>query len=205
MEWSLKYTHIYTHIYIFCFLGLRMWRMEVPRLGVESELKPLAYTTATAKPGLICVCDLYHSSQPCQILNPLRGARDGTHILTDTGWIHFRWATLGIPWNIFLRTITPAPWCWVMQLICVYVWVWQIVSLEGRMTNVLVCPGLWGFPGHAALGDKAGKVPGTVGWVNHPPGRIPENLVPVTITRKGSWGPRPGARFTCHSLPYCVV
>ena len=34
----------------FFFLGLRPQHMKVPRLGVESELYPLAYTTATAMP-----------------------------------------------------------------------------------------------------------------------------------------------------------
>ena len=32
--------------------------MEVPRPGVESELQPPAYTTATAMPDLSHVCDL---------------------------------------------------------------------------------------------------------------------------------------------------
>ena len=41
--------YIYTYIYIyFVFLGLHPRHMEAPRLGVESELQPLAYTTATA-------------------------------------------------------------------------------------------------------------------------------------------------------------
>ena len=35
-------------LFIFCFLGPCLWHMEVPRLGVKSELLPLAYTTATA-------------------------------------------------------------------------------------------------------------------------------------------------------------
>ena len=35
-------------IIIFVFLGLHPWHMEVPGLGVESELQLLAYTTATA-------------------------------------------------------------------------------------------------------------------------------------------------------------
>ena len=39
---------------------------------VESELQPLAYTTATATRDLSCVCDLYHSSQQ----RPLNEARD---------------------------------------------------------------------------------------------------------------------------------
>ena len=32
----------------FCFLGPHVQHMEFPRLGVKLELKPLAYTTATA-------------------------------------------------------------------------------------------------------------------------------------------------------------
>ena len=34
----------------------------IPRLGVESELQLLAYTTATAMPFLSLVYGLYHSS-----------------------------------------------------------------------------------------------------------------------------------------------
>ena len=30
------------------FLGLDLWHMEVPRLGVKADLQLLAYTTATA-------------------------------------------------------------------------------------------------------------------------------------------------------------
>ena len=67
----------------FFFLGLHSRHMEVPRLGVESELKPLAYTTATATWDPSCVCDPHHCSPQCQILNPLREARDRTGILMD--------------------------------------------------------------------------------------------------------------------------
>ena len=45
----------------FVFLGPLPWHMEIPRLGVQSELKPPAYTTATATPDLSRVCDLHHS------------------------------------------------------------------------------------------------------------------------------------------------
>ena len=49
---------------LFCvfFLGLCPKHMEVPRLGVESQLQLLAGTTATATPDLSCVCDLHHGS-----------------------------------------------------------------------------------------------------------------------------------------------
>ena len=52
----------------YCFLGLRMWYMEVPRLEVESKLQLLVYTTATATLDRSRVCDLRHSntgSEPC--------------------------------------------------------------------------------------------------------------------------------------------
>ena len=34
--------------FFFVFLGAHLWHMEVPRLGVESELELPAYTTVTA-------------------------------------------------------------------------------------------------------------------------------------------------------------
>ena len=58
--------------------------MEIARLGVQSELQLLAYTTATVTRDLSHVCDLHHSSQ---ILNPLCEARDPTHNLMDTNQI----------------------------------------------------------------------------------------------------------------------
>ena len=59
----------------FCFLGLHVWHMEVPRLGVKSELQLPICTTATATRDLTHICDLYHSSQQRRILNPLSEAR----------------------------------------------------------------------------------------------------------------------------------
>ena len=56
--------------------------MEAPRLEVESELQLLAYATATRNPS--CICNLHHSSQQHQTLNPLSEARDQIHILMDT-------------------------------------------------------------------------------------------------------------------------
>ena len=57
--------------------------MEVPRLGAESELQPLAFATATAMQDPSRVWDLHHSSRQHQILHPLSEARDGTQILMD--------------------------------------------------------------------------------------------------------------------------
>ena len=66
------------------FLGPHLQHMEVPRLAVESKLQLPAYTTATATWDLSRVCNLHHSSWQCWILNPLREARDGSHVLMDT-------------------------------------------------------------------------------------------------------------------------
>ena len=75
--------------FFFVFLGPHLWHMEVPRLGVESELQLPAYTTAPAPQDLSRVCDLHHNSQQPQIPNPLREARDQTRILMDTSQVHY--------------------------------------------------------------------------------------------------------------------
>ena len=58
--------------------------MEVPRLGIESELQVPAYTTAIATRDPSHICDLHLSSWQCCIFNPLSKARDPTCILRDT-------------------------------------------------------------------------------------------------------------------------
>ena len=55
------------YLFIYLFLGLHPQHMEVPRLGVKSELQLLTYTTATAT----------------QALNPLSEVRDWT----ESSWI----------------------------------------------------------------------------------------------------------------------
>ena len=57
--------------------------MEVPRLGVELELQPLAYTTNTAMLDLSHIGSLHHSSWQHWILNPLSTAR----IRPASSWI----------------------------------------------------------------------------------------------------------------------
>ena len=52
----------------------------------------LVYTIATEMPDLSHVFNLHHSSQQCQILNPLIKARNLIHILMDAGWVHYYWA-----------------------------------------------------------------------------------------------------------------
>ena len=66
------------------FLGPHPCLMEIPQLGVESELQLLAYTTATAMPDPSHICDLHWSLWQCEILNPLSKVSNQTHSLLDT-------------------------------------------------------------------------------------------------------------------------
>ena len=63
-------------LYLLIFLGPHLRHMEVPRLGVESELQPLAHATATASRDGSHLCDLQDSSWQHWILNPQSEARD---------------------------------------------------------------------------------------------------------------------------------
>ena len=94
---------IYLFIY-FCFLGPPSWPMEVPKLGVESELQLPTYSTATAKQHPCCVCTLHHSSQQYRIANPLSAVRDRTGILMYTSQIHFCCTTMGTPTSTILKS-----------------------------------------------------------------------------------------------------
>ena len=74
---------------ILSFLGLHPQHVEIPRLGVQSELLLPADTRATAIPDLSCICNLHYSAWQRQILNPLSEARDWTHILArDNTGVH---------------------------------------------------------------------------------------------------------------------
>ena len=77
-------TFIYLLTYLFVFLGLHPQHVEVPRLGVESELQLPAYSTAPAMPDPSHICDLHLSSRQRHILKPLSKARDPNHVLMDT-------------------------------------------------------------------------------------------------------------------------
>ena len=63
---------------LYFFLVPHLRHIEVPRLGIQSELQLPAYTTAAATRDLSCIFDLHHSSRQRQILNPLSKSRDWT-------------------------------------------------------------------------------------------------------------------------------
>ena len=71
--------------------------MEVPRLGVETELQLPATAIATAREDPSCVCDLHHSSRQCWTLNPLSEASNRSCNLMVTSQICFCCATMGTP------------------------------------------------------------------------------------------------------------
>ena len=73
-----------SNFFFFFFLWPHLWLMEVLRLGMESELQLPAYATATAIPYPSCNCDIWCSLWQLLLLNPLKEARDRSHILTDT-------------------------------------------------------------------------------------------------------------------------
>ena len=91
------------------FLGLLPWHMEVPRLGVGSELQLLAYITATVMSDLSCVCNLHHSSRQCQILGPLSQTRDQTHnprgSQSDSFLLHHNRNSI-TPLRVFLKPLS---------------------------------------------------------------------------------------------------
>ena len=93
MDWKIQYcknghSHkIDLFCFLFCLFRATPVAYEVPRLVVKSELQLQTYATATATHDLSHVCDLHHSSQQCQILDPLRKAWDRTHILMDTSQV----------------------------------------------------------------------------------------------------------------------
>ena len=85
---GLKTSLIWNLFFLSFFLELQLQHMDVPRLRVKLELQLLAYTTSIATRDPSHMCNLHRSSWQCQILNPLSEARDGTHTLMDTTWVH---------------------------------------------------------------------------------------------------------------------
>ena len=96
------------HFFFFCFLGLHPRHIEVPRVGVQSELQLSASATITAMPDPSHVCDLHHSSPQCQILNPLSEARDWTRKLMVPSRICLHCATTGTPLIVLCHKLKSA-------------------------------------------------------------------------------------------------
>ena len=87
------------------FLGPRPRHMDIPRLGVKSELP--AYTTATATWDPSLIFDLHHSSQRHQSLT--HWARPGIEPTSSRMLVGFAncWATMGTPLSSLDTTLFP--------------------------------------------------------------------------------------------------
>ena len=98
--------HFIIILFIYLFIFSFLFRAALTAYGsswarAESELQLRAYTTATAMRDLSHVCNLDHSSQHRQILNPLSKPRDQTCILRETSRVHYHWATIETPASHF--------------------------------------------------------------------------------------------------------
>ena len=70
-------------------------------------LWPPSYATAIALQDLSRIRDLHHSSWQHRMLNPLSGARDGTHIFVATSRVCFLCAATGTPGQVsYLRLVS---------------------------------------------------------------------------------------------------
>ena len=107
--WNILRSALYSSLSILSYQFL----FEVEHC-IWNSREPLTYTKATAMPDLSCVCDLHHSSQQRQILNPLREVRDQTCVLMGTDQIHFHWATMVTLFMILLMIISTCV-IWILK------------------------------------------------------------------------------------------
>ena len=116
--------------FFFCFFWLHPWHMEVPRAGGKWELA--TYTTATAMQDPRHIFGLHQSSRQCWILNPLSEARDGTHVLKDTSWVHYCWATMGtLSLLMFLMNFfVLSPWVGSLYDMILMIVCWTIIDIK---------------------------------------------------------------------------
>ena len=129
------FAFLFLSFFFFCFcffvLGPYLQYVEIPRLGVQSDLQLPAYTTATATRDLSCICHLHHSSWQCWNLNPLSEARDQTCILMDTSWIHFCYSTVGTPQGTL-------EWEWQPRVEIFLFWTCGVCSLRASDSTFLI-------------------------------------------------------------------
>ena len=85
------------------FLGYTLGIWKFPGLGSNWNYRyqPTQLYHSHSNPDLSCICNLYHGSQQCLIINPLSEVRDRTLVLMATTWVHYHGATTWTPWSTF--------------------------------------------------------------------------------------------------------
>ena len=78
-----------------------------------------------------CVCDLHHSSQRLQILNPLNKTRDWTCFLMDTSQVYYHWAMTGmLPCFVCFECV------YMQGCVCVCI-LWPSLKKQNNLQQVL--------------------------------------------------------------------
>ena len=123
-----------------CSGGLHLWRMEVPKVGVESELQLLA----TAMPDPSRIWDVLCSSPQCWMLSPL--SRDQIHNFMDTSHVPFLNHNRNSPFAQALYEsvycIFPKLWVCGSQIPCLLplqVFKWRVNVTRERTWESLLC------------------------------------------------------------------
>ena len=127
----------------FCFLGPHSWHMEVPRLGVKSQLQLPAYTTAIATWDPSLACDLNHSLRERQIPDPLSESRDRIRILMDSRQICFCWAMMRTPFDAILQwSFVWNAWKGLAFVLCLYDLMYPMLDLKEIHINDFFPPSI---------------------------------------------------------------
>ena len=92
--WDFYEEQVFIYLFIyFVFLGPHLWHMEGPRLGIESELQLLTYTTATATATWESTPQLTSNSKSLT-----HWARPGIEPMAS--WIPVRFITAKLQWEL---------------------------------------------------------------------------------------------------------
>ena len=107
------------------------------RIRAEAASLHHSHSSTGSKPHL----QPTHSSQQCQIHNPLVKARGWTLVLMDTSQVHYHWATTGTPFFLFLLNYS---WftilCWFQVFIKVIPF-FRFFSIKDyyKILNIIPC------------------------------------------------------------------
>ena len=165
------------------FLGPHLW------LPVYLELLLPAYATVTAMPDPSRICDLHHSSQQCQILNPLSEARDQAWNLMVPHPICFHCATIGNSYTWYFK-----------NSVCNFTPTWWIIKhfLGSFLPFFLDCCL------HSLTLDETWTCSSTSKWDSYPPRVIQTPLILIHPTSHQSQG-QIFWNFHPRSSHYCAL